>query len=104
MTGEGRDEATFAFAAYLDTLTRQATNGLIAELAPILARDELIATVELLLIAGQETAVYVIATGLKTLLSHPCLGAGLGRLEARVVLRRLAERLPGLQLTTKEGE
>ena len=191
MSGEDRDAATLAFAAYIDELARHAAEGLIAELAPILARDELIATIQLLLIAGQETAVYVIAVGLRALLGHPeqwralcddpslaaaaveeivrfdgpveiapprfalrpigpipqgekvglsllganrdpevferpdeldirrpdagrhlgfghgihfCLGAGLGRLEARVVFRRLAERLPGLQLTTKEGE
>jgi cytochrome P450 len=188
---ELRDAATFAFAAYVDDLAERARDGLIAELVPVLSRDELVATIQLLLIAGQETAVYVIAHGLRALLDRPdqwqalcddpslaaaaveevvrfdgpveiapprfalrpvgpiprgekvglavlganrdpeafedpdafdilrpdvghhlgfghgihyCLGAGLGRLEGRVVFRRLAERLPGLQLTTKEGE
>lgn len=186
-----RDAATAEFATYVDGLAERAGEGLIAELAPVLSRDELIATIQLLLIAGQETAVSVIAHGLRALVSHPaqwqalceepslaaaaveevvrfdgpveiapprfalrpvgpipqgekvglavlganrdpeafedpdafdirrtdvsrhlgfghgihyCLGAGLGRLEGRVVFRRLAERLPGLQLTTKEGE
>jgi cytochrome P450 len=185
---ELRDAATLEFATYIDGL---GGDGLIAELAPVLTRDELVATIQLLLIAGQETAVYVIATGLRALLSHAeqwaalcddpslaaaaveeivrfdgpveiapprfalraigpiprgekvglavlganrdpeafadpgafdirrtdvnrhlgfghgihyCLGAGLGRLEARVVFRRHAARLPGLQLTTKERE
>jgi cytochrome P450 len=188
---ELRDAATLEFAIYIDDLAERPGDGLIAALAPLLERDELIATIQLLLIAGQETAVYVIATGLRALLGHAaqwhalceqpelaaaaveeivrfdgpveiapprfalrpmgpiprgdkvglsilganrdpetfaepdafdirrpdvnrhlgfghgihyCLGAGLGRLEARVVFRRLAERLPGLQLTTKEGE
>ena len=186
-----RDAATLEFAVYVDDLAERPGDGLISALAPLLERDELVATIQLLLIAGQETAVYVIATGLRALLRHPgqwqalceqpelaaaaveeivrfdgpveiapprfalrplgpiprgdkvglsilganrdpeafeepdafdirrtdagrhlgfghgihyCLGAGLGRLEARVVFRRLAERLPGLQLTTKEGE
>jgi cytochrome P450 len=186
-----RDAATFEFAAYVDQLAGRAEAGLITELAPVLTRDELVATIQLLLIAGQETAVYVIANGLRALLDRPaqwralcddpslaaaaveevvrfdgpveiapprialrpigaiprgdkvglavlganrdpeafedpdafdirrtdvnrhlgfghgihyCLGAGLGRLEGRVVFRRLAQRLPGLQLTTKEGE
>jgi cytochrome P450 len=185
-----RDAATLEFASYIDDLAQRPGDGLISALAPVLERDELIATVQLLLIAGQETAVYVIANGLRALLKHPsqwralcddpslaaaaveeivrfdgpveiapprfalrpigpiprgdkvglsilganrdpeafqrhdeldirrpdvrshlgfghgihfCLGAGLGRLEGRVVFRRLAERLPGLQLTTKEG-
>jgi cytochrome P450 len=184
-----RDAATFEFATYIDGLHADA--GLIAELRPVLDREELVATIQLLLIAGQETAVYVIAHGLDALHAHPeqwqalcddpslaaaaveevvrfdgpveiapprfalrpvgpipqgekvglavlganrdpeafadpdafdirrtdagrhlgfghgihyCLGAGLGRLEGRVVFRRLAERLPELQLTTKEGE
>ncbi len=188
---ELRDAATLEFAEYIDELAQRPGDGLIAALAPVLERDELVATVQLLLIAGQETAVYVIATGLRALLERPeqwralcddpslaaaaveeivrfdgpveiapprfalrplgpiprgekvglsilganrdpeafdrpdeldirrpdsrahlgfghgihfCLGAGLGRLEGRVVFRRLAERLPGLQLTTKEGE
>jgi cytochrome P450 len=184
-----RDAATLEFATYIDGL--RSADGLIATLAPLLTRDELVATIQLLLIAGQETAVYVIAHGLRALLARPgqwralcddpslaaaaveevvrfdgpveiapprvalrtvgsiprgekvglavlganrdpdafedpdafdirrpdvgrhlgfghgihyCLGAGLGRLEGRVVFRRLAERLPGLQLTTEEGE
>jgi cytochrome P450 len=188
---ELRDAATLEFALYIEDLAGRPGDGLISALAPVLERDELVATIQLLLIAGQETAVYVIATGLRALLGHPeqwralcarpelaaaaveeivrfdgpveiapprfalrpigpiprgdkvglsilganrdpeafeepdafdirrtdagrhlgfghgihyCLGAGLGRLEARVVFRRLAERLPGLQLTTKEGE
>ncbi len=188
---ELRDAATREFAAYVDDLAARSGEGLIATLAPVLDRDELVATIQLLLIAGQETAVYVIAHGLRALLGRPaqwltlcddpslagaaveevvrfdgpveiapprfalrpvgpiprgdkvglavlganrdpevfedpdvfdirrndvnrhlgfghgihyCLGAGLGRLEGRVVFRRLAERLPGLRLTTKEGE
>jgi cytochrome P450 len=184
-----RDAATLEFATYIRDL--RCDDGLIATLAPLLERDELVATIQLLLIAGQETAVYLIAHGLRALLSHPeqwqalcddpslaaaaveevvrfdgpveiapprlalrplgaiprgekvglavlganrdpeafedpgafdirradarrhlgfghgihfCLGAGLGRLEGRVVFRRLAERLPRLQLTTEEGE
>jgi cytochrome P450 len=193
MSGDAelRDAATLEFASYIDDLAERPPGGLIAVLAPILRRDELIATIQLLLIAGQETAVYVIAVGLRALHEHPeqwralcddpslaaaaveevvrfdgpveiapprfalkpigsiprgdkvglailganrdpevferpdeldirradvrshlgfghgihfCLGAGLGRLEARVVFRRLAERLPGWRLTTKEGE
>ena len=193
MSGDAdlRDAATAEFAAYVIGLAERAEDGLITELAPVLTRDELVATIQLLLIAGQETAVYVIAHGLRALVSRPeqwqalcadpslaggaveevvrfdgpveiapprfalrpigaiprgdkvglavlganrdpeafedpsafeirrtdvnrhlgfghgihyCLGAGLGRLEGRVVFRRLAERLPGLQLTTKEGE
>jgi cytochrome P450 len=186
---ELRDAATLEFATYIDGL--RADDGLIAALRPLLERDELVATIQLLLIAGQETAVYVIAHGLRALLARPgqwdalcedpslaaaaveevvrfdgpveiappryalrqlgpipqgdkvglavlganrdpeafadpdvfdirradvgrhlgfghgihyCLGAGLGRLEGRVVFRRLAERLPGVQLTTEEGE
>ena len=188
---EARDTATLEFAAYIDALATRPGDGLIAALAAIgeLERDELIAMVQLLLIAGQETAVYVIANGLRALLSHPaqwralcddpglaaaaveevvrfdgpveiapprhtfepvrlgggtipafervglallganrdpevferpdefditrtdvgrhlgfghgihyCLGAGLGRLEGRVMFERLAERLPGLRL------
>ena len=155
----------------------------------MLERDDLVAMMQLLLIAGQETAVYVIVNGLRALLTHRgewealcadpslaaaaveeivrfdgpveiapprhaladlelgggtvpagekvglsllganrdpdvfadagvfdirradvgrqlgfghgihyCLGAGLGRLEARVMFQRLAERLPGLRL------
>jgi cytochrome P450 len=33
---------------------------------------------------------------------HACLGAGLARLEARIVLADLLERLPGLELASDE--
>lgn len=195
MSGDERDAATLAFAAYVyalaDERTARPADDLISGLAAIdgLEREDLIAMVQLLLIAGQETAVYTIVNGLRGLLSHPaqwallcadpglaaaaveevlrfdgpveiapprytlrdvtlgggtipafeqvglailganrdpevftrpdafdirrgdvgrqlgfghgihyCLGAGLGRLEARVMFRRLAERLPALQL------
>ncbi len=182
---DARDAATLEFADYVDGLADRPGSGLIAELAGLLDREDLIAMIQLLLIAGQETAVYVIANGLRALLTHReqwdalcadpslaaaaveevvrfdgpveiapprvalepfgaiprgervglallaanrdpdafeqpdafdirradvhrhlgfghgihfCLGAGLGRLEARVVFRRLAERLPALRL------
>jgi cytochrome P450 len=187
---EARDAATLEFADYIDDLAARPGEGLIAALAaiPELEREDLVAMIQLLLIAGQETAVFVIANGLRALLEHPeqwralcaqpglagaaveeairfdgpveiapprltlepvrlgvgtipagervglallganrdpeafedpdvfdiarrdlnrhlgfghgihfCLGAGLGRLEARVMFRRLAERLPGLR-------
>ena len=67
---EARDAATLEFAAYVEDLADRPGPGLIAELAGILARDDLIAMIRLLLIAGQETAVYVIANGLRALLTH----------------------------------
>jgi cytochrome P450 len=193
---QARDAATLEFAAYVDELAtlRAAApaDDLISALAALeeLERVELIAMIQLLLIAGQETAVYVIANGLRALLAHPeqwralcddpglaaavveevvrfdgpveiappryalqpvrlgggtippfekvglavlganrdpdafeqpddfdirrkdvnrhlgfghgihfCLGAGLGRLEGRVMFQRLAERFPGLRLS-----
>ncbi|MDA0179466.1 cytochrome P450 [Solirubrobacter phytolaccae] len=199
MSGEDRDMATLAFAAWVDALADERAarprEDLVSALAALegLAREDLIAMVQLLLIAGQETAVYTIVNGLRALLSHPeqwaalcadpllaalaveeilrfdgpveiapprfaqrdvwlggtipagervglallganrdpevfsrpnafdiqrgesgrqlgfghgihyCLGAGLGRLEARVMFRRLAERMPGLQLAEDPG-
>jgi cytochrome P450 len=35
---------------------------------------------------------------------HYCLGAGLGRLEGRIMLERIAEQLPGLRLARDPGE
>ena len=74
MSGEGRDAATLEFAAYIDELAarRRAApeddliSGLVA-----LERDDLVAMIQLLLIAGQETAVYVIVNGIRALLTHP---------------------------------
>lgn len=197
---EERDAATLAFAAYVDELADERLlrprGDLLSGLAALdeLARDDLVAMVQLLLIAGQETAVYTIVNGLRALLGDPgqwralcedpglaaaaveevlrfdgpveiapprfalrevhlgggtvpageriglsllganrdpgvfaapdrfdlrrtdaghqlgfghgihyCLGAGLGRLEARIVFRRLAERVPGLQLAQDPG-
>lgn len=195
MSGEGREVATLAFAAWIDALADERAarprEDVLSALVAIedLTREDLIAMVQLLLIAGQETAVYTIVNGLRALLSHReqwemlcadprlaaraveevlrfdgpveiappryalrdvslgggmvpagervglallganrdpevfarpdtfdvrradvgrqlgfghgihyCLGAGLGRLEARVMFQRLAERLPGLRL------
>lgn len=202
MSGEGREPATLAFAAYVDALADERAarpaGDLLSALVAIedLTREDLIAMVQLLLIAGQETAVYTIVNGLRALLTHPeqwaalranprlaaaaveeilrfdgpveiapprfavrdvplgggvvpagervglallaanrdpdaftrpdafdlrrddlgrqlgfghgihyCLGAGLGRLEARVMFQRLAERLSGLRLAddTRSG-
>lgn len=199
ISGDGREAATRAFAAYVDALADERAarprEDLVSALAALddLAREDLIAMVQLLLIAGQETAVYTIVNGLRALLSHPaqwaalcaeprlataaveevlrfdgpveiappryalrdvwlggpipagervglvllaanrdpemflrpntfdvrradvgrqlgfghgihfCLGAGLGRLEARVMFQRLAERLPGLRLARDAG-
>ncbi|RKN36497.1 cytochrome P450 family protein [Micromonospora musae] len=73
--------ATVEFAAYLDELAarRRAdpTDDLISELVAIeeqadrLDRDELVALVQLLLIAGQETTVDLIVNGIRLLLTHP---------------------------------
>ncbi|MFF0719904.1 cytochrome P450 [Micromonospora sp. NPDC003816] len=73
--------ATLEFAAYLDDLAarRRAdpADDLISELvaaedrADRLDRDELVALVQLLLIAGQETTVDLIVNGLRLLLTHP---------------------------------
>ena len=197
---EARDAATLEFAAYVDALAavraEAPEDDLISGLVALegLDRDDLVAMVQLLLIAGQETAVYVIVNGLRALLTHPeqwralcedpglagaaveevvrfdgpveiapprftfnpvrlgggtippfekvglallganrdpdafedpgvfdirrrdvnrhvgfgygihfCLGAGLGRLEGRIMFRRLAERLPTLRLVDQPG-
>ncbi|WP_431882662.1 cytochrome P450 [Micromonospora gifhornensis] len=73
--------ATSAFAAYLDELAaaRRAApaDDLITALVVAedrddrLDRDELVALVQLLLIAGQETTVDLIGNGLRLMLSHP---------------------------------
>ncbi|WP_157987526.1 cytochrome P450 [Jiangella endophytica] len=73
--------ATLAFAAYIDELAarRRAEprddllSGLVALEADgdALDRDELVAMVQLLLIAGQETTVDVITNALRLLLTHP---------------------------------
>ncbi|MET8354827.1 cytochrome P450 [Micromonospora sp. NPDC005206] len=73
--------ATLAFAAYLDELAarRRAVpaDDLISQLVAHeeqgdrLDRDELVALVQLLLIAGQETTVDLISNGIRLLLTHP---------------------------------
>ncbi|MFI7022187.1 cytochrome P450 [Micromonospora sp. NPDC049900] len=73
--------ATLEFAAYLDDLAArrraEPADDLISELvaaedrADRLDRDELVALVQLLLIAGQETTVDLIVNGLRLLLTHP---------------------------------
>ncbi|GAA4964816.1 cytochrome P450 [Nonomuraea thailandensis] len=73
--------ATLAFAAYLDELAgrRRAVpeDDLLSELVALesqgdaLDRDELVAMVQLLLIAGQETTVDVLVNGIRLLLTHP---------------------------------
>lgn len=190
-----RDAATLEFAAFIDELAEsrrsRPEDDLLSRLVALEAidRDELVAMIQLLLIAGQETAVYLIVNGIRALLTHPeqwralceapslaaaaveeilrfdgpvelvpprftfapvrfsggtipafekvglsvlganrdpdvfhdpdafdirradvnrhvafghgihfCLGAGLGRLEGRVLLQRLAEQLPRLRL------
>jgi cytochrome P450 len=196
MSGDGREWALQEFTSYVDALADERAlrprDDLISGLVALeeLSRDELIAMIQLLLIAGQETAVYVIVNGLRALLSsgewsalsadpalaaaaveevvrfdgpveiapprvalrswgvvpagdrvglallganrdeavftspdmfdirrpdvgrhvgfghgiHFCLGAGLGRLEARVMFQRLAERLPGLRLAEEVAD
>ncbi|SIR32689.1 cytochrome P450 family protein [Micromonospora avicenniae] len=73
--------ATVEFAAYLDDLAarRRAdpADDLMSELVALedqaerLDRDELVALVQLLLIAGQETTVDLIVNGIRLLLTHP---------------------------------
>nr|WP_062331013.1 cytochrome P450 [Herbidospora sakaeratensis] len=73
--------ATLAFAAYVDDLAarRRADpaddllSGLVALEAEgdALDRDELVAMIQLLLIAGQETTVDVVVNGIRLLLTHP---------------------------------
>jgi cytochrome P450 len=75
------ERATLEFAAFIDELAERRRadpeEDLLSELVALehegdaLDRDELVAMVQLLLIAGQETTVYVIATGLLALLTHP---------------------------------
>ncbi|MBM0224544.1 MULTISPECIES: cytochrome P450 [Micromonospora] len=79
--GPDGPEATLEFAAYLDELAarRRAVpeDDLISELVARadqdeqLDRDELVALVQLLLIAGQETTVDLIVNGIRLLLTHP---------------------------------
>jgi cytochrome P450 len=77
MSGWGREDAVLEFAAFVDALaTRRRAVGeddLISRLVALdeLSRDDLVAMIQLLLIAGQETAVYVIVNGIRALLSHP---------------------------------
>ena len=76
-----RDAATLQFAAFIDDLASQRRThpeeDLLSELVALethgegLGRDELVAMIQLLLIAGQETTVYLIVNGLRALLSHP---------------------------------
>ncbi|MEV6814950.1 cytochrome P450 [Micromonospora sp. NPDC051296] len=73
--------ATMEFGAYLDELAarRRAVpaDDLISQLVAIeeqgdrLDRDELVALVQLLLVAGQETTVDMIVNGIRLLLTHP---------------------------------
>jgi cytochrome P450 len=76
-----RDAATRAFAAYIDELAArrraQPEADLLSRLVALeadgdaLDRDELVAMIQLLLVAGQETAVYLIVNGIRALLTHP---------------------------------
>ncbi|MEU5725527.1 cytochrome P450 [Micromonospora sp. NPDC047738] len=71
--------ATVEFAAYLDKLAAQRRaapaddlmSQLVAERGEPLDRDELVALVQLLLVAGQETTVDLIVNGIRLLLTHP---------------------------------
>ncbi|BCJ68140.1 cytochrome P450 [Polymorphospora rubra] len=73
--------ATLEFGAYLDDLAarRRAapTDDLMTQLVALeeqgdrLDRDELVALVQLLLVAGQETTVDLIVNGIRLLLTHP---------------------------------
>ncbi len=73
--------ATLEFAAYIDDLAarkrREPADDLLSALVALerdgdaLDRDELVAMVQLLLIAGQETTVLLIANGLRALLTDP---------------------------------
>jgi len=70
-----RDDATLEFAAYIDELAArrrsQPENDLLSRLVALeLDRDELVAMIQLLLIAGQETSVFLIVNGLRALLTH----------------------------------
>lgn len=97
MGGEDRDAATLEFAAYIDSLAalRRARPqaDLISGLLDQLERDDLVAMIQLLLIAGQETAVYVIVNGIHALLSHPeqwralCAEPGLAAAAVEEMLR-----------------
>ncbi|SEF14059.1 cytochrome P450 [Jiangella alba] len=82
VSGSDHDgSATLAFAAYVDELAArrraEPRDDLISALVALeaegdaLDRDELVAMVQLLLIAGQETTVDVIANALRLLLTHP---------------------------------
>ncbi|WP_062433218.1 cytochrome P450 [Herbidospora daliensis] len=66
--------ATLAFAAYLDDLAalrrKEPADDLLSGLVD-LDRDDLVATVQLLLIAGQETTVDVVVNAIRLLLTHP---------------------------------
>jgi cytochrome P450 len=70
-----RDDATLEFAAYIDELAARRRShpehDLLSGLVALeLDRDELVAMIQLLLIAGQETSVYLIVNGLRALLTH----------------------------------
>jgi cytochrome P450 len=73
MSGDGREDAIVAFTDYVDALADERASrprdDLVSALVAIdeLSRDELVAMIQLLLIAGQETAVYVIRQGLRAL-------------------------------------
>jgi cytochrome P450 len=200
-----RNTATLEFAAYIDELAARRRahpeDDLLSRLVSVrsdgggLERDELVAMIQLLLVAGQETSVYLIVNGLRALLTHPdqwralredpslaaaaveeilrfdgpveiapprysfeelrlgggtipafekiglsilganrdpavfrdpdvfdirrtdakrhiafghgihfCLGAGLGRLEGRIMFQRIAQQLPGLRLVREPTE
>jgi cytochrome P450 len=76
-----REAATLAFAAYIDELAalRRSSPGhdLLSGLVALerdgdgVDRDDLVAMIQLPLIAGQETAVYLIVNGIRALLTHP---------------------------------
>jgi cytochrome P450 len=75
------DRATLEFAAYIDELAARRRidpkEDLLSDLVALesegdaLDRDELVAMVQLLLIAGQETTIDLVANGLLALLTHP---------------------------------
>ncbi|MFC3688006.1 cytochrome P450 [Aquipuribacter hungaricus] len=76
----GGTGAVEQFAAYVDDLAarrrRDPADDLLSHLvaqldAGRLDRDELVAMVQLLLVAGQETTVHTVATALRLLLEHP---------------------------------
>ncbi len=99
MSGERREAATLEFAAYVDELAARRRSvpedDLVSRLVALdaLERDDLVAMIQLLLIAGQETAIYVIVNGIRALLTHPeqwsalCADPGLAGAAVEEILR-----------------